>query len=141
MGNGARLEIAYPLGAVEGVVADSNAASVVARLIFGKNSFLFTGDFPTESEQPVLDSGVNLQSDMLKVSHHGSKYGTSDALLERVKPKDAIISVGKNNSYGHPSEEVMKRLIAHRVTIFKTSELGDIAYTCASPDQGCQREP
>ena len=140
MGNGARLEIIYPLSPVDGQVSDSNAASVVARLTFGKSSFLLTGDFPTESEQTLFASGAQLQSDVLKVSHHGSKYGTGDAFLDRVKPKDAIISVGKNNSYGHPSEEVIKRLNARRVSIFKTSESGDIVYACASAQQGCQRE-
>ena len=139
MGNGARLGVIYPSVAGEGEGSDNNASSVVVRLTFGKNSFLFTGDLPMESERALLELGEDLRSDVLKVSHHGSKYGTSDMFLERVKPKEAVISVGKNNSYGHPSEEVINRLLARRMTIFKTSEEGDIAYFCPSAEQQCQR--
>ncbi|MEI7621675.1 MAG: MBL fold metallo-hydrolase, partial [Candidatus Moraniibacteriota bacterium] len=128
---GAKLEILYPLETVINANSkDTNLASVVAKLTVGENSFLLTGDFPTTQDAQLLASGQNLSANFLKVAHHGSKYATSDGLLNAIKPNEAIISVGKKNSYGHPNPEVLQRLLSRKVKIFRTDEVGDIVYEC-----------
>lgn len=114
-------------------VDESNGGSVVGMLkIFDKN-FLMMGDAPGEIEQKMVWRGV-LQSrilegkiDVLKVSHHGSGTATTDELLDFTKPKEAVISVGKNN-FGHPTKEVLERLKKRGIKIQRTDESGDIIY-------------
>jgi competence protein ComEC len=69
-----------------------------------------------------------LKADVLKVGHHGAKTSTSTAFLNAVKPKYAVISVGKN-SYGHPTKEVLNRLKAAKVTVYRTDQKGTIVFT------------
>jgi len=136
--NGAIAEVLYPLDSIIDINAkDTNAASVVVKLTIGENKFLFTGDLPIEQEQEMLTNNVDINAGILKVAHHGSKYATSDAFLDAVKPQDAVISVGKNNSYGHPNQEALQRLLTHKAKIFRTDEIGDIVYECANIDAQC----
>jgi competence protein ComEC len=137
LGSGAVLEIVYPFSKVENNLENSNEASVVVKIIYGENSFLLTGDFPIEKDKTLIDSGADLKAEVLKVSHHGSKYATSSEFLDAVKPKTAIISVGKNNSYGHPNPELLQRLISRGISIFKTSEKGDIIFECQNINATC----
>jgi competence protein ComEC len=104
---------------------DSNDTSVVFDLTFYENSFLFVGDISSSLEKKLVNSGINLTSNVLKVAHHGSKYSTSDIFLENVKPEVAIISVGEN-SYGHPTPEVLQRLDDFEVKTLRTDQIGDI---------------
>jgi competence protein ComEC len=134
----AELEILSPRAPVPmGVVNDTNAYSVVAKLVFGQNSFLFTGDFPDTEEKKLAQEAIDLSADILKVSHHGSKYATGIDFLDKVNPRDAIISVGKKNRFGHPTEEILNRLREKKVNIFRTDELGDIEYDCVNPEADC----
>jgi len=129
--SGAVAEVLYPFESVTDVNGgDTNMYSVVVKLTVGDNKFLFTGDFPTTQENILLESGTDVKVNFLKVAHHGSKYATSNAFLDVVSPSDAIISVAKNNSYGHPNQEVLQRLLQHRVNILRTDEVGDIVYKC-----------
>jgi len=128
----ANLAILYPGNVLENNPHDTNADSIVAKLIYGQSSFLFTGDFPTEKDTDVFQSGVDLTAKILKVAHHGSKYATSNAFLDKVNPQEAVISVGKNNRYGHPTAEVLERLKKHHINIFRTDKEGDIEYDCAN---------
>jgi competence protein ComEC len=108
---------------------DTNACSIVLRLTYGDFSALFTGDVEGEGEEQVLHriTEENITSvTLLKVAHHGSKYSTSEAFLRAVSPKIALISAGKNNSYGHPHTETLEKLKANRTTTFVTSESGAI---------------
>ena len=136
----ADLNLLYPGDDLENNPQDTNADSIVAKLIYGKNSFLFTGDFPTEEDEKIFQSGVNLSARILKVAHHGSKYATSTAFLEQVQPQEAVISVGKNNRYGHPTVEVLNRLKKENIKILRTDQLGDIKYQCDSVNQFCYRD-
>jgi len=133
----AQIQILYPFSLVDGASADSNGWSVVAKLDFGKNIFLFTGDLPAEKEAELVADKIDLKADVLKVSHHGSKYATSSEFLEAVNPEEAVISVGKNNMYGHPAPEVVDRLLKAGVKIWRTDESGDIKYICANPQARC----
>jgi competence protein ComEC len=139
--SGAELNIIYPFGSVNSEKAsdsDTNAESVVAKLNFGENSFLFTGDLPSEKEPELIKNSPDLKSNVLKVAHHGSKYATTPEFLDAVKPEDAIISVGKNNKYGHPTQEVLIRLKNIGAKIFRTDEMGDIVYECKVQSSKCK---
>lgn len=109
---------------------DTNNTSIVLRIVFGSTSFLFTGDAERETEQAILTRGGSIRSTVLKVGHHGSETSTSYLWLREVDPQYAVISVGKNNSYGHPSEDVLSRLRDAEVTVYRTDLQGDI--TCSS---------
>ena len=96
------------------------------RIVYGDTSFLFTGDAEREVEQAVLNRGANINSTVLKVGHHGSESSTSYVWLREIMPQYAVISVGKDNSYGHPTEEVLSRLRDAEVKTFRTDLQGDI---------------
>jgi len=122
------LKILYPSQSLFGqTLKESNDASIVAKLDVGNTAFLFTGDAPSKTvEKNLLTKGVDLQSDVLKVGHHGSKYSSGAPFLAAVKPKIAIISAGKDNKFGHPNPEVIARLNHLGATILSTINLGDI---------------
>ncbi len=109
--------------------ADANNTSLVLAVDYGETSFLFTGDMEQEAEEDLLASGADLSATVLKVGHHGSASSSSQAFLEAVSPAYAVISVGEDNSYGHPSQEVLDRLAAMGVQTFLTSVCGNIACT------------
>lgn len=122
----AEIDILYPFKSLAGKeLKDSNDSSVVFRLVFDESEFLFTGDITTKVEKELVSQKINLQADVLKVPHHGSKYSTSVDFLENVNPEFAIISVGKN-SYGHPTPEVLQKLENFGIHILRTDEDGDV---------------
>lgn len=105
---------------------DPNNSSIVLKIQYGETSFLFTGDAEREAEQVILNSGADLSSTVLKVGHHGSDTSTSYVFLREVMPAYAVISVGEDNSYGHPTEDVLSRLRDAGVTVFRTDLQGDV---------------
>lgn len=105
---------------------DTNNTSIVLRVDYGETSFLFTGDMEREAEADLLESGCDLDATVLKVGHHGSGTSSSYVFLREVMPEYAVISVGANNSYGHPDEEVMSRLYDARATVYRTDEQGTV---------------
>jgi len=109
--------------------SDINNMSIVLRIQYGNTSFLFAGDAEIDSEQDILNAGTNLKSTLLKVGHHGSDTSTSYRWLREIAPEYAIISVGKNNSYGHPTEQTLSRLRDAEVTLFRTDLQGHIICT------------
>lgn len=102
-----------------------NNTSIILKVTHGNKSFLFTGDAEREEEQTLLDKGL-LKSDVLKVAHHGSSTSTSYTFLREVMPEYAVISVGKDNSYGHPTNDVLSRLRDADVKVYRTDLQGDI---------------
>lgn len=107
---------------------EPNANSVVTRLDYGAFSMLLTGDAEEQTERErLIKSGANIRATVLKVGHHGSKYATSEEFLKRGEFKYAIISAGMDNRYGHPSQEVLNRLKAAQVKIYRTDFQGEIA--------------
>ena len=108
---------------------EPNANSVVARLDYGDFSMLLPGDAEQQTEHQMLTKDMNLQTDILKVSHHGSKYATAADFLERVKPAVAIVSCGEWNRYGHPAQVVLDRLKAAGVKLYRTDLQGEITIT------------
>lgn len=108
---------------------DLNNDSIVLRVVYGNNSFLLTGDAEGESEVEMIKSGQNIKADLLKIGHHGSTSSTTSAFLKAVSPKYAIISVGKDNSYKHPSKSAMDRLKIASIPVYRTDESGTIVVT------------
>ncbi|MBQ6808387.1 MAG: MBL fold metallo-hydrolase [Firmicutes bacterium] len=108
------------------IYSDLNDCSVVLRLTYGENSFLFTGDAEAAAEEDILKKGSKLAADLLKVGHHGSETSSSQAFLDAVSPKIAVISCGEDNEYGHPHADTLNRLQALGVTVFRTDQKGTI---------------
>lgn len=124
-GNNIKLNILYPFEDVSGKEAlDVNNFSVVSRLIYNNFELLLTGDIEKSIENKLVKSGLDLQSDVLKIAHHGSKTSTTEDFLKAVSAVLAIIEVGKDNKYGHPHQEVLDRLA--NLEIFQTGRDGDI---------------
>ena len=105
---------------------DLNNTSIVLKITYGSTSFLFTGDAEREVEQDILDKGFDLSATVLKVGHHGGATSTTYPFLREVMPEYAIISVGKNNQYHHPTEDVLSRLRDADITVYRTDLNGDI---------------
>jgi len=103
-----------------------NLSSIVVRLEFGENSFLFMGDAEAENEKTINWPKTNV----LKVGHHGSNTSSSQSFLNQVKPEYAIIMAGKDNSYGLPKQKILDRLNKIGAKIFRTDELGTITVIC-----------
>ena len=119
-----------PDARAEAAYADANDASVVIRVTYGNTSFLLTGDVTTGGERWLLRSGLNLDSDVLKVAHHGSKTSSSASFLSVVSPRAAVISAGLDNRFGHPDTEIVERLesLIPASRILKTYESGTITF-------------
>jgi len=120
------IDILYPFESLETQeIENSNDTSIIARLVFDTNSFLFTGDAGIDVENKLIEGNIYLGSDVLKIGHHGSKYSTGEVFLEAVNPELAVIQVGKN-SYGHPTEEVLARLEKFAIKVLRNDLDGDI---------------
>ncbi|MDP3784483.1 MAG: ComEC/Rec2 family competence protein [bacterium] len=121
------LEVLYP----EKVVASSNPHRnvVISRLSFGANHFLLMGDGEVPEEFYLVGHNDALASQVLKVGHHGSKTSSSQLFLEQVRPQFALISVGRKNKYGHPTQEVLENLAAVGAKILRTDLNGRIEIT------------
>lgn len=106
----------------------TNDSSIVTRIDYGNTSFIITGDAEDWSEYMMIDDGLNLSADVLRVSHHGSSTGSTLEFLQAIQPKYAVISVGKDNGYGHPHKEVLDRLAEVGAKVLRTDELGTIVF-------------
>ena len=100
--------------------------SIAAKITYGDTRFLFTGDVEWDAEHDMVEAGIDLSADVLKVAHHGSNSSSSYVFLREVMPTYAIISVGEGNSHGHPTEEVLSRLRDVGATVMRTDERGTI---------------
>ena len=106
-----------------------NNNSIVCKVEYNSFSMLLTGDIEMEAEELILRKNINLKADVLKVAHHGSKTSTTGEFLKAINPKVALIGVGKNNNFGHPSNEVIQRLKENGTRIYRTDENGEISIT------------
>ena len=108
--------------------SDWNDYSVVIRLVYGKRSMLFTGDAHVESEAEILEncSASDIDCDLLKVGHHGSRTSTGEDFLKAASPTYAIISCGEGNKYDHPHAETLVKLEKAKVTVYRTDICGSI---------------
>ncbi|MCX6740715.1 MAG: ComEC/Rec2 family competence protein [Candidatus Parcubacteria bacterium] len=121
------LKILYPfIDLTEQKVEEINNSSIVIKLIYKNNSFLFTGDAEELVEQELLAAKTDISAQVLKVGHHGSKYSSSPEFLNAVKPQYAIISVGKDNDFGHPHLRTLDNLQKMGIKILRTDQAGTI---------------
>jgi competence protein ComEC len=102
---------------------NTNDYSAVVKVVYGDTSYLFTGDAEEFSENLITD---DVNADVLKVGHHGSSTSTSTEFLKKVSPSSAVISCGKDNSYGHPHSETLQKLADMGTAVYRTDELGTI---------------
>lgn len=124
---GVGLLIFAPENTVNGQTMEkTNNTGIVAKLVYGTTSYLFTADIERPVEELLVRSNLNLDTDILKVAHHGSKTSSSDAFLVATSPDIAVISLGRNNTYGHPHTEVIERLKKHVQRILRTDLDGDV---------------
>jgi competence protein ComEC len=108
---------------------ESNTASIVLRVVYGNTSFMLTGDAPLEIENYLVKTyGSQLDSDVLKLGHHGSKTSTSDAWLDTVTPQYAVVSAGVGNRYGHPHQDVMQRVFKRNIQTSHTGTDGTVVF-------------
>jgi competence protein ComEC len=130
IGGGAFIDILFPDRDVSEWA--TNEGSVVARLVYGDTSIMLTGDAIAKTEQIILseNSSTELKSTILKVGHHGSRTSTSLPFAKVIMPVDAFISVGKDNTYGHPHQETLDTLAQVGAKIFRTDFVGTIVMKC-----------
>lgn len=110
---------------------DPNHNSIVSQIVYGQFKFIFMGDADVEVERSLVSQGVFAKNDyitILKVGHHGSDTASGEIFLKALKPRYCVISVGKNNRYGHPKQIVVDRLEKYCVEIYRTDEDGGIEF-------------
>ncbi|MCI5108335.1 MAG: MBL fold metallo-hydrolase [Candidatus Pacebacteria bacterium] len=123
LGEGVFVDVLFPL---KDYVIDSNSGSVIVKVIYKDTSFLLMGDSTVGVEEYLVEIDGYLESDVLKVGHHGSKTSTSEVFLEKVIPEYAVILAGKGNSHGHPHKVVTDLLESKSINILSTADLGTI---------------
>ncbi len=127
LGDGVVLKVLAPKSPfIEGTRSDANSNSVVFILEFKKSRYYFAADSESETEDYIVSNHDNLNVDILKVAHHGSRYATSDHFLDVTSPKVAIISAGLGNSYGHPSKKVIDQLNERGIKTYITFNDGSV---------------
>ncbi len=127
IGGGAKISV---LGPASDNIKDLNNTSAVFRLEYGETSFMFTGDAEKESEEEILahTSKKQLHANVLKLGHHGSRTSNSQEWLYAVAPEYAVALVGKDNDYGHPHEETLKKLKKAGITLYRSDVHGTIVF-------------
>jgi len=132
LGKGVVLEILFPDRDPRGM--ETNTASIVARLVYGENEFLLTGDSPISIENYLVSledahqGDLDIRSDVLKAGHHGSRTSTSEEFLKSVAPEYVVISAGVKNKYGHPHQEVLDIINNFGAKILRTDMNGRIIF-------------
>ena len=121
-----KLTILYPDSAIAMSMKNINNSSIVFRLDYKDHSFLFTGDAEIQAERILANLDSLLNVDVLKVGHHGSSTSSIMSMVKHVSPKYAIISVGQNNRYGHPSEKIVQRWVDSDAIVFRTDKNGAV---------------
>ena len=124
----------YSLGGARFIILAPNSVSyqslnnysIVIKMTYGTNTFMFTGDAETLSEKEILALGYDLSADVLKLGHHGATTSSSQKFLDAVNPKYAIISCGKNNTYKHPTKTTMDKMVKMQIDVYRTDEQGTI---------------
>jgi len=99
-----------------------NNASIVTKFCYISSCALLMGDMETDEQKKMIDTGVNIQADLIKIAHHGSENGTNLLLLEQVNPRYAVISLGKDNKFGHPHQSIVDLIKGKNIELFRTDQ-------------------
>ena len=118
----ARVQVLGPLREYE----DVNDSSLILRIVYRETAFLLTGDATWVAESDLVEAGVTLYCDLLKVGHHGANSSSSYVFLREAAPEFAVISVGADNAHGHPGDYALERLADAGATVLRTDELGTV---------------
>jgi competence protein ComEC len=138
IGEGAHLEILHPgKNYLKNTHSDTNNNALVLRLIYKNTKILFTADLEDQGEKELLSSGQNISADVLKIGHHGSRGSSSEKFLRQVSPKIGVISCGRENRFGHPHKETLRRL--EGIRLYRTDIQG--AITLESDGQSVTMTP
>ena len=124
--DGVRIEVVAPDSSWTAAQSDANETSVVLRVTFGKIAFLLTGDAEASEEEWMVSHANMLHAQVLKVGHHGSRTSSSAAFLDAVQPMLGLVSVGADNSYGHPSPETVQAFAERGIPLLRTDREGSI---------------
>ena len=128
LGDDCYMEIIYPRKNFLAQETDNlNNSSIVARLVYGQTKFLLMGDAEIEVEKELLADGADLSAQVLKVGHHGSDTSSGEEFLKAVSPQIAVIQVGEDNDFGHPSLRILKRLERAGAEILRTDKNGTVS--------------
>lgn len=129
LGQGVDIRVLAPFESFDGVtVKNVHDAAVVLELKHASSTVLLMADAEAAVERKMIAAGDDLRAEVLKVGHHGSKTSTSERLLEKVKPRWAVVSAGRRNRYGHPTQEVLDRLKSFGAQVLRTDQDGDIDF-------------
>lgn len=122
-------DVYFPItGKFAKLPGDINDVSIVGKLSFGESNILLTGDAGRDIEKLLIALHLPLDSEILKVGHHGSRHSSSPEFVKAVSPEESVISVGKGNNYGHPHPEVLGVLASSSLEILRTDERGDVVF-------------
>lgn len=122
------IDVLYPAENAVYFTDKSNLHSVVLQLDYMDSKILFTGDVTEEQEKEMLSMGINIDAEILKVPHHGSKSSSSEVFIKAVSPEYAMISCGENNPFGHPHTEVLERYNDFGAEVLRTDEMGSVGF-------------
>jgi competence protein ComEC len=129
LGEDCRLEILYPRRDVQGQEMENlNNSSLVANFDCLDAEFLFTGDIESTPKKELVDSGIDLEADILKAAHHGAGQTVGGAFIREVSPEIVVVSVGEND-YGHPDKEYLEQLREKGIKVFRTDRQGTVIFT------------
>jgi competence protein ComEC len=139
--DGVHFELLHPLASDYTAAAKSNAVSCVLRIGNGRAAVLLAGDIERDQERALVQRGGALAADVLLVPHHGSKTSSSEALLEAVHPRIALVQAGYRNRFGHPAKDVVARYTARGVRVVESVRCGAAQWTSARPAEvACERD-
>lgn len=119
--------------------SDANDNSLVVQIAYGRTRFLFMGDAEETAEKEILADGYDLECDVLKLGHHGSYTATSLAFLQKADPAYAVISCGRDNSYGHPHAETLAKLEDEDVQVYRTDQMGTVRAVSDGKNVTCSK--
>lgn len=129
------------LSAETDVGGNTNNYAIVLKVSFGQMDMIMTGDAETEIEEMILESGADIDAEILKVGHHGSDTSSSEAFLDAVSPEYGLISCKVGNKYEHPIKSTMEELEERKVEIYRTDECGSVIMTVTTDDVTFNCEP
>lgn len=129
------------IGPVEEYYSNANNYSTVLKVTYGQMDVIMTGDAETKVEKQILETGVDLDAEILKVGHHGSDTSTSDEFLAAISPEFALISTEVGNKFEHPIKSTMDKLKENDIEVYRSDESGTVVVTITSDDAKFSVEP
>lgn len=129
------------IGPIDEYYSNVNNYSTVLKITFGQMDVIMTGDAETQVEKQILESGENIDAEILKVGHHGSDTSTSEEFLDAISPQYALISTEVGNKFDHPIGTTMNKLESRQIKVYRTDENGTVVVTITATDATCSTEP